>query len=251
VTGTGEHNNVIEWGSRRCRSIPAHRGMTHQGAGHMNASKSNEDQPILFAGGILDQYRHVCAFFDSPDEEQLVMAPFIREGLERGERAFHIVDPEQRADYVRRLEDEGIAVAAAEARGQFELRTWDETYVPTGIFDLDAILARFEEVLEDTTTRGLPLTRLVGHVVQQEKGRLGIDGWVEYETRVNYIVPKYRDPVICIYDPSKFSGGEVMDILRIHPMVIIRGLLRENPFFVPPDQFLHELHERAARASDA
>jgi hypothetical protein len=38
---------------------------------------------------------------------------------------------------VRRLEDEGIAVAAAAARGQFELYTWDETYFRTGRFDQD------------------------------------------------------------------------------------------------------------------
>jgi hypothetical protein len=36
-----------------------------------------------------------------------------------------------------------------------------------------------------------------------------------------------------------------MDILRTHPMVIVGGVLRENPFFVPPDEFLRELRQRA------
>ena len=27
-----------------------------------------------------------------------------------------------------------------------------------------------------------------------------------------------------------------MDIMRTHPMVIIGGILQENPFFVPPDR---------------
>jgi len=35
-----------------------------------------------------------------------------------------------------------------------------------------------------------------------------------------------------------------MDILRTHPMVIVGGILQENPFFVPPDQMLKELHAR-------
>ena len=38
-----------------------------------------------------------------------------------------------------------------------------------------------------------------------------------------------------------------MDILRTHPMVIIGGILQENAFFVPPDEFLQELRERKAR----
>jgi hypothetical protein len=32
--------------------------------------------------------------------------------------------------------------------------------------------------------------------------------------------------------------------MRTHPLVIIGGLLRENPFFVPPEQFLDEMRER-------
>ena len=35
-----------------------------------------------------------------------------------------------------------------------------------------------------------------------------------------------------------------MDIMRTHPMVIIGGILQENPFFVPPDEFLAELQDR-------
>ena len=37
-----------------------------------------------------------------------------------------------------------------------------------------------------------------------------------------------------------------MDILRTHPMVIIGGVLQENPFFVPPNEFLKELRTRNA-----
>ena len=58
------------------------------------------------------------------------------------------------------------------------------------------------------------------------------------------MLPKYDDPVICAYDLSKFSASVVMDIMRTHPVVIIGGVLQENPFFVPPDQFLLEIRER-------
>lgn len=32
--------------------------------------------------------------------------------------------------------------------------------------------------------------------------------------------------------------------MRTHPMIIIGGILQENPFFVPPDEFLRELRRR-------
>ena len=34
--------------------------------------------------------------------------------------------------------------------------------------------------------------------------------------------------------------------MRTHPMIIIGGILQENPFFVPPDAFLRELRARGA-----
>jgi len=67
---------------------------------------------------------------------------------------------------------------------------------------------------------------------------------VEYEARLNHVLAKYDDPVICNYNPSKFGATVAMDIMRTHPLVIIGGLLRENPFFVPPEQFLDEMRER-------
>jgi hypothetical protein len=75
---------------------------------------------------------------------------------------------------------------------------------------------------------------------------------VEYEARLNHVLSKYNDPVVCTYDLSKFGASVAMDIMRTHPLVIIGGLLRENPFFVPPDQFLDEIRERrSARKATA
>jgi hypothetical protein len=41
-----------------------------------------------------------------------------------------------------------------------------------------------------------------------------------------------------------------MDALRTHPVVIVGGLVQENPFFVPPDQFLLEIRERRAGSQE-
>ena len=43
----------------------------------------------------------------------------------------------------------------------------------------------------------------------------------------------------------------MIDIMRTHPMIIIGEVLQENPFFVPPDEFLLELEERATGRGSA
>jgi len=50
--------------------------------------------------------------------------------------------------------------------------------------------------------------------------------------------------VISLYDLSKTRGDLIMDVMRTHTMVILAEVLQVNPFFVPPDQYLHELRER-------
>jgi hypothetical protein len=138
----------------------------------------------------------VCAFFRSGDEEYRVLLPFIAEGIERGERAFHIVDPSMREDHRRRLEAGGIDVTAAQRRGQLEVCLWEEAYLRGGHFDQNAMLALIQEVLEDGPVRGFPLTRLVAHMEWALEDRPGVDDLVEYETRLNYLLPRYPDPVI-------------------------------------------------------
>jgi hypothetical protein len=105
-------------------------------------------------------------------------------------------------------------------------------------------------VLQSGGAARYPLTRFISRVETELVDKAGIDSWLEYETRVNYVVPKYDNPVICTYDLSKFSASLVMDMMRTHPVVIIGEVLQENPFFVPPDQFLLEIREkrRSARA---
>lgn len=154
------------------------------------------EQPIRFAGSTLGAYRHICAFFHTPDEEYRVLLPFIKEGFERGDRAFHIVDPRLRGEHVRRLESVGVDVDAAASRGQFELRNWEDAYLREGHFDQDKMLALIQEVLDEGRRRGFPLTRLVAHMEWALEDRPGVNDLVEYETRLNYILPRYKDPVI-------------------------------------------------------
>ena len=153
-------------------------------------------QPIRFAGSVLDAQRHVCAFFHNPDEEYRVLLPFIKDGFERGEKAFHIVDPKLRVEHVRRLASAAIDVEAAEKSGQFELRNWADAYLRDGHFDQDRMLALIQEVLEGGIQEGFALTRLVAHMEWALEDRPGVDDLVEYETRLNYLLPRYKDPVI-------------------------------------------------------
>lgn len=196
--------------------------------------------PIPFAGSTLGSYRHVCAFFSSPQDEYDTLLPFVRDGLERGERAYHVVPAEDVENHLERLRSGGIAVAAAQRTGHLEIKTPEETYMRGGRFNPAAMLALVQESLEAGAALGFPLTRLVAHAQAVWANPELVDEWIEYEARLNDLLPAYDDPVICAYDSRLLSGSLAVDVLRTHPVAIIGGLLSMNPFFVPPHEFLRQ-----------
>ena len=150
---------------------------------------------VRLAGSVLDRSRHVCAFFHHKEEEYRVLLPFIKNGFEQGERAFHIIDSRNFPEHLRRLQEVGIDVAQAERKGQLEVRRWEDAYLRDGHFDQNRMLALIEEVLTGGKAQGFPLTRLVANMEWALEDRPGVNDIVEYETRLNYVLPKYDDAV--------------------------------------------------------
>jgi hypothetical protein len=144
---------------------------------------------------------HVCAFFHSRGDEYKILIPFMKEGLDAGDRAVQIIGADRRAEQIQRLAETGVT------------RIW----------------ANMGWVLGDFP---------------------GAHDIVEYESRLDYVLPKYDIAAVCTYDLTQFSASVVMDILRTHPQVIVGNVLRENPFYVPLDEFLAELRGGSATVAD-
>jgi hypothetical protein len=189
---------------------------------------------------VLGQNRHVCAFFNSFDEHYRVLRAFIKDGFDQGDRAVHLVDPGRRADHLRRLADAGVDVRGAIGSGQLEVHPWQDGPLRGDRFDKDAWLAGLEQALQSGPAAGYAQTRFLAQMEWALQDLPGVDDLIEFESRVNRVLSKYDDAVICAYDLSKFPASTVVNALRTHPVVILGGLMQENPFYVEPDEFLRE-----------
>jgi hypothetical protein len=122
---------------------------------------------VQFAGCVLGSQRQICAFFNSIDEEHRVLGSFIRDGFDHGDIAFHIVDPEQRHEHLRRLTEAGINGERAMHVGQLEVRRQD-AYLREDRFDRDAMLSLIEEVLRSNPPAGRFRSSAAGHYRKSE-----------------------------------------------------------------------------------
>ena len=213
---------------------------------------TTHEHSVELAGVNLAGRNHVCAFFNTIDEEHRVLRSFFKDGFDHGEKAIHIVESENREEYLKGFAEAGINVQEVMETGRLEVLPWTDMYVRDHRFDQDAMLATVESLIHSGAAAGYARTRLVGHHMDWLfLDKPAVNNLLEYEARLNGVLSKYDDPVICNYDLAKFGASVAIDIMRTHPLVIIGGLLRENPFFVPPDQFLEEIRQRRTRNTDA
>ncbi len=177
-----------------------------------------------------------------------MLLPFIQDGFACGHKALHVVNPEKRGEHLRRLAEAKIDTVAAERSGQLELRSTTDTYLNDGRFDPDRMLVAFEQIASGNASGGFPLSRIVCHMDWAAEDRSHLDTLVEFEARVNEVWRRHDDAVICVYDLDRFDGQVVIDMLRTHPMLLIGGILQENPFYTPPAEFLREYRQRQTGA---
>lgn len=207
---------------------------------------------LSIAGTQLDAY-HVCAFFDSREQEYAVLTPFYQEAVAQREKNLHIVAEDLRADHLARLRDGGMDTHHCTACGQLEVLNWQQAYLnDAGAFDKDKMLEAVDTLTRDAAGGDYTGLRIMGNMAWVFAGLPGAETIVEYEAEVNEVLARNRQPAICVYDTARLTGSMMMDLLRTHPLTLINGVIQENPYFTPPREMLDELRRRGrAGAGDA
>ena len=81
------------------------------------------------------------------------------------------------------------------------------------------------------------IARAVGEMPRE----LDADGrrqFMRYEARLTEFVADLPELLLSLYD-LRLSGAEMlMDVLRTHPVVVVDGVLHDNPYYVPADTLL-------------
>lgn len=203
-------------------------------------------EQVTLAGTPLD-YFHICAFFNSRDEEYDVLTPFYKEGITQNEQAMHIVNPDFASDHRDRLSKGGIDTHQCEACGQLAVVPWQNAYLDeNGVFDKNKMLATVDHLTGEGRNSGYTRLRIMGNMDWVFKDFPGSEDILEYEAEVNEVLSRNQQHAVCVYDIAKMPGSMMMDILRTHPLALIGGVVQENPFFTPPEEMLAELRARKA-----
>jgi PAS domain S-box-containing protein len=73
-------------------------------------------------------------------------------------------------------------------------------------------------------------------------GAPGTERLLEYEARLNDFLRDHDACALCQYNRRRFPPEIILGVIRTHPVLIYRGKISHNPYYIPPEDCLQPGH---------
>ena len=183
---------------------------------------------------------HLCGLYQTEEEHRAVVTPFLRHGLEGGEKVVYIVDDRTAETVGGYLRDDGLDPAPFLASGQLVFLTSGETYLREGAFDPEGMIGLLRSGEARALADGYRALRVTGEMTWALRGPTDPAALVRYEVLLNTFFPGSACLAICQYDRRRIEPGLLLEIVQSHPYVVIGADVCLNPHYVPPESFFSE-----------
>jgi ABC-type transporter Mla MlaB component len=162
---------------------------------------------------------HACTRAADASDRERIAAAFVRDGLDRGNKIVYLCDRGDVEELVARLGAHDCRVQQALATGQLEVHPAHDFYCRDGVFDPDAVLARWHEGYRRARAEGYRALSLTGEMSSALCEIPGIDGLGRYEQGIADLL---RDDggvaFLCQYDHGRFASGVLAEAAATHPV---------------------------------
>ena len=187
---------------------------------------------------------HMCLIYSDETERRSTISKFLDAGLSAGEKVAYFADnmsPDEVRDWLAEM---GVDLVENGKADQFSVSVAKETYCPHGKFVPDEMLDTLRNYHRRLVDEGYCGGRVSGEMSWATKGIPGSERLMEYEALVNEVLATHPITAVCQYDANRFSGAAIVDVLKVHPMMIVHGQIVQNPFYMKPEDFLKDFRER-------
>jgi PAS domain S-box-containing protein len=182
---------------------------------------------------------HLCCIYETDQEHRSVLAPYMKQGLEQGEKVLYIVDERTSDAILGYLREEGLDVTSYLEKGQLSIVSSTESYLKEEkAFDPDRMIALLREETGRALAEGYSALRVTGEMTWALKGSPGSDRLIEYEAKLNTFFRENKCMAVCQYARHRFGPGQLMDVLKTHPKAVIGTRIYDNFYYIDPEELL-------------
>lgn len=184
---------------------------------------------------------HICQIYSDESERDDSLMKFLLKGIQNGELNACFSENVSTEKLAAFLESNGISLREVEASGVLMRHGTREVYFKDNRFDPDRMLGLLKAFHQRSLDSGCTGARVIGEMSQEIKVIDGGSRLLEYESRVSMLLREHPVTAVCQYDARVFDGATIMEVLKVHPMMIVSGAVVKNPFFIPPEEILGKL----------
>lgn len=165
-------------------------------------------------GGIA-RGRHLCQFYFTKKELIDILVPYFAEGLKKNEFCMWVASPPLEAEQAKRALRRTVSdLDKYISTGRIEILPSASWYHSDGKFDAERLLSVLMRKEEDALHRGFKGLRATGNTFWLE--RKDWDNFIDYEAKLNAMIPAHRVTALCTYSLEKCTGSDVLTVLRNH-----------------------------------
>ncbi len=173
---------------------------------------------------------HAALFYRNRVEQFAAVIPYLAHGLRHNERCLYIVAENTIKSVLDALEAEGIDVESAQTSGALTIATPGDTYLKHGVFEPQKMIEDLSKEVERSMRDGYSAFRATGELMWAVNFPSALARVHEYEASLDFQFPE-KFVAVCQYNERCFSPQILSQMLRVHPIVMARGQVLENPFY--------------------
>ena len=212
--------------------------MKEGGLKNMTNAQDENLRDLVSAIGKIKKHDHLCLIYKTQEEQFATVIPFIKIGLQRGEKCIYVADDNTAAVVINGMKSQNIDVEAAVESGILNIISKNDSYLKQGYFDPDWMISFLKHASDEAKAAGFSALRVTGEMTWMLGGDPGTERLMEYEAKLNYFFPENDALAICQYNSNRFSPDIIKGVISTHPLVIFGGMVCRNFYYIPPNNFL-------------
>lgn len=177
---------------------------------------------------------HIALLYENREDQLAAVVPFVQVGLDRGEHCIYAVDDLTRQEILTALSDHGIDTTLYTKTGALAVVGKKDTYLRNQVFDPDEMIRFLQMSVKAIKSAGFTGCRGTGELTWALDEPEGLERVIDYETKLDKASNTLQMHLLCQYNLNRFPPETILDVIRTHPVVIYKGRLCENDFYVPP-----------------
>lgn len=188
---------------------------------------------------------HLCYIYTDEEEHCRTMVRFVESGLMAGEKVAYLADVSSGDELEPYISGLGVNLPEQLRPGQLILNEAEKAYCPDGTFLPERVIDNWSSIYRQSVEEGFAGARVTGETGWTCNPHPGLERWFEYESMLNLVIKEVPfSSIICQYDANRLGGASLYEVLKVHPLMIVRGQILHNPYYEAPEQYLPKLRGR-------